>query len=98
TLRALAKAHKGAMADATNNPVADLPLPNFNDVTIAVLRDNHAPPADRGIALAAKLVENPFLLVFEAIETMRQYAGGPFARSSDEQAFAEALVNAVPGW
>src|SRR4029078_9028237 len=62
------------------------------------LRDNHAPPADRGIALAAKLVENPFLLVFEAIETMRQYAGGPCARPREEQAFAEALVNAVPGW
>jgi hypothetical protein len=102
TLGQLATTRRKAGASAaTTNVVADLPLPDADAVTrdaTNAINAQGTTPASRGVALAATLVENPFLVVFEVIETLRQYAGGPTGRSNDEHAFAQSLVDSLSDW
>lgn len=85
------------------NPVADLAIPAPETVTQDVTAKKNAAssPANRAAQFAAAFVVNPFDVVFEAIETMRQYAGGPGrpdGQTADERAFAVAFVNAFSDW
>jgi hypothetical protein len=82
--------------------VADLPIPDPVDITTTVTRNNAAKAADRAVVIANALTTNPFDVVFEAVETIRQYAQTPGVANqppnTDERAFAEALVNNLSAW
>ena len=99
-LRKLADARQSTAA-ATNQVVADLPLPDAAAVKSAVTAAITAPlsfPATVATQIAAAMNENPYLVVFDAIETLRQYAGGPADRSDAEVAFAQALLGEWADW
>jgi len=86
-------------------PVQDLAIPTAVSVTQDVTTKNGAvSAAARGQQLARDLIANPFEPVFEAIETLRQYAGGPggttiaTAPTANELACADGLVGELSGW
>ena len=97
---------RGATAPETERRVQDLAVPSVASVAQDVTTKNRAAasPAARGQQLARDLIDNPFEPVFEAIETLRRYAGGPggptiaTAPTADEQACAEALAGELSGW
>ena len=101
-IRALAK-KPHANTPLNFRPVRDLAIPTSDSVTRDVTRKNGATTPDaRGADLARALLANPFEPVFEVIETLRQYAGGPggsgVPRTPDELAFANRLVGSLANW
>jgi hypothetical protein len=103
-IKALAK-KPDARTPLTVKPVKDLAVPTVDSVTQDVTRKNeNSNPKDRGQALARALLANPFEPVFEAIETLRQYARGPGGPSiidpptPDEFDCAEGLVEELAIW